>query len=292
MKIIVLVFLALTLFGCGIPKEEYDNVVSENQELKEKILQLENEIKTLKETDQYYYQSGSDEFSNKNYKEVIEWMNNLKLKFPNSSLIDSANKLTKDANNELALIYQKEKKELDNLIQKTGKIDIEAVISTLESYIRENHSDDLIKIATGKLSSYKTEFEKVRVEREVENKTGMRLVDYSTGWNFKGSLGNRFLTPTLNLKFKNISKNPVKELIVKVSFIDASKNEVFDETMNYTIGSIDTPLQPDYTKTAYINGSVGYKTFYGESLLPSLRADIYINDLLYKNISVAKKIRE
>jgi hypothetical protein len=156
----VSLFLLFFLVSCGISKEEYNNVVSENRKLKETISQLEDEIKVLKETDQYYYQSGTDEFSKGNYLAAIEWIDKLKLKFPNSSLTDSADKLVKDANNEIALVYEKEKNALNKLIQNSAKIDIEEAISNLETYVQGDHPADLIEIANNSLSANKEAYEK------------------------------------------------------------------------------------------------------------------------------------
>jgi len=55
-------------------------------------------FETLKMTDQYFYQAGVDEFINGGYKEAIDWMNKLKLKFPTSSLLGYADKIIKESN--------------------------------------------------------------------------------------------------------------------------------------------------------------------------------------------------
>jgi hypothetical protein len=289
---VVILFFSLGFLGCGIKKEDYNQIVHENNQLKDTILKLEYEIQKLEETDRFYYQSGADEFTNSNYELAIEWMNNLKVRFPQSNLIASADKLIKDSTSAIATIQQKEKQYFDTLIQESNRLEIEDAIEKLELYIAEDHPEHLVQNASEVLDKFKQDYEKVRKEHEIESATGIRLVDYSTGWGVRGFSGSRLLSPGLTLKFKNVSGNPVERLVVKVSFLDTSKNEVFDETMDYTIGASDTPLQPDYTKNAYIYGSVGYKAFYGESYLPSLVADIYINDLFYKKIVVARRLRD
>jgi tetratricopeptide (TPR) repeat protein len=295
-KIISLVSLGssfaalLFLVACGVPKNEYNNVISENQKLKETISQLEDEIKTLKETDQYYYQSGADEFSKGNYIAAIEWMDKLKLKFPNSSLTDSASKLVKDANNEIALVYEKEKTTLNTLIQNSAKIDIEEAISNLKAYIQGDHPADLIEVANNSLSAYKDAYEKERAQREIEQSVGVRLTDYSTGWGVY--TGSRLFTPQLTLKFINIKDEPISESIeIRVDFIETSKNEIFGDDTHYLISSGDTPLQPAYTKSAYINCRVGYRSYFSSwemGSLPNITADVYINDRLYKKIPIRK----
>jgi hypothetical protein len=290
MKILPCLFIFIGLISCGIKKEEYNIVVSENTKLKETISQLEHEIEKLKETDQYYYQAGVDEYARGNFKGVIDWMDQLKSKFPNSSLTDSADKLIKDANNEIALIYQKEKNDLNILVQNSARIDIEEAIASLEAYIEGDHPADLIKTANDSLSTYKDTFEKERSQREIEQSVGIRLTDYSTGWGVY--TGSQLFTPQLTLKFKNIKNESISDTIkIRVDFIETSKNEVFGEDTHYLISYGDTPLQPSYTKTAYINSGVGFRSYFSSwelGSLPSITADVYINDKLYKKIPIKK----
>jgi predicted translin family RNA/ssDNA-binding protein len=287
-------FLSFCMFGCGINKDEYNKVVSENQQLKEEILQLEDEITKLKETDQFYYQSGAEEFANGKFEEAIEWMNNLKLKFPQSTLITSSDNLIIESKNAIAKIYQEERQNFDFLIRDIEKTDIEDAMEKLELYISESHPNDLIKSAKEKLEIYAVEFEKIRNEREIESKIGVRLVDYSTGWSRRSS-GNRITAlykPVLTLKFKNISDNPVKPLFVNVDFLDTSKSEVVAKNGDHAIGSGGTPLQSGYTITSHIEASIEYTSWSGDiSMLPSLVADIYINDQFYRRISISKIAR-
>jgi hypothetical protein len=286
----IYLFVSILFLGCGVNREEYDNVVYENTQLKETILKLDDEIRRLKETDQYYYKSGTDEYMQGNFKNAIDWMEQLKLKFPNSSLLDSGDKLIKDANNEIARVYQKEENDLDILIQNSSKIDVEEAISSLEVYIQGDHPVNLIEIAKDTLSIYKNAYEKERSEREMEQSVGVRLTDYSTGWGVY--TGSQLFTPQLTLKFKNIRDTPISETLkIQVDFIDTSKDEVFGEDVHFLISSGDTPLQPSYTKTAYINSNVGYRRYFSSwelVSLPSITADVYINDKLYRKISVKK----
>jgi hypothetical protein len=217
-------------------------------------------------------------------------MDNLKLKFPNSCLADSAEKLVKDANNEIALVYEKEKNALNILIRNSAKIDIENAISNLEMYIQGDHPSDLIEIANNSLSTYRDAYEQERSQREIEQLVGVRLTDYSTGWGVY--TGGQLFTPQLTLKFRNIKDDPISESVkIRVDFIETSKNEVFGEDTHYLISLGDTPLQPSYTKTAYIISSVGYRRYFSSwelGSLPNITADVYINDKLYKKIPVKK----
>jgi hypothetical protein len=285
--------LALLFIGCGIPEEDHLKVVDENRQLKETVARLEEEIKQLKETDQYYYQSGADEFNSGNFQKAIDWMNNLKLKFPQSNLIVSADKLVKDSNAAIAAMYQKEKQSLNSLIQEVSKLELEDAIAKLENYVISGHPEDLVKTATQQLSKYQQDYEKVRAEREVERSVGIRLVEYSTNWAIHGLAGSQLFSPQVQLKFNNISGQPLSEMIeIQVNFIKTADNEVFGDATSYFIGYGDTPLQPNYTKTSYLHSNVGYKQafdFYELNSLPNLEANIYINKKLYRKIPVAKK---
>ena len=84
-----------SLFGCN--REKIDSLETslaflenENASLKNENISLKNEIAKLQETDQFYYQTGADAFTAGNYETTIEWMDKLKVKFPQSSLHDSA----------------------------------------------------------------------------------------------------------------------------------------------------------------------------------------------------------
>jgi hypothetical protein len=293
MKKFIILFCGFLFFSCGISKEEYNNVISENKRLSATIIQLEDEIKKLKETDQYYYQSGADEFNNSNFNVAIEWMNNLKIKFPQSNLLSSADKLIKDSNTAIAAIYQKEKQDLDSLLRDASKLDIEKAISKLQNYVSKKHPEDLIQLATQRLDKFEKDYELVRAEREIERYEGIRLIDYTTNWIVHGFSGDQLFSPQIQLKLKNISGKPLSGTIrIKVDFIKNANNEVFGDATDYFLSSSDTPLQPDYVKTAYLYSGVGYKrvfAFYELDQLPSLTANIYINNKLYKKIPIAKK---
>jgi len=82
-------------FSCNKGKiTEYENTI---ETLNSQIALLQEENEAFKQTDQYYYQSGADEFLNGNYEKAVEWMNKLKIKFPSSSLLVYADKITEQS---------------------------------------------------------------------------------------------------------------------------------------------------------------------------------------------------
>ena len=307
MVIFLLILLVSISFlaGCGVPKNDYDEVVRSNSALNERVKELEAEIAALKETDQYYYQSAVDEYSKKNYAGAIDWLNRLKKKFPLSTLLPAATKIINESNAAIAEVYQSEKAALNSLLSKAQNADIEEAISLLTSYSNETHPADLLDSAKKALERYQTAYEQVRAEREVEQVNGIRLVDSFTGWNEYNSLGQTLFQPNIALKFKNISgeKLPKKEqgeyttttrtIEIKVDFINTAKDEVFGTDSTYLVGYVDS-LESGYSKTVYLVSSVGFtRTFQSYELdnLPSLVANIYINGELYKTIKIKKGYR-
>jgi hypothetical protein len=283
--VILTCFVSLVFVSCGVSKADFEALKAENE-------QLRVEIAILKETDQYYYQSGADEFNKSEYAKTIDWMNKLKLKFPQSPLLSSADKIIADSNAEIKAIYTKENDTLNQLLAKARKSELEEAISMLSDYVSKVHPADLIQSATTSLNTYKDTYEKERTQREIEQSVGIRLTDYSTGWGVHGFSGDQLFTPQMTLKFKNIKDVPISDSIkIKVDFMQTSNNEVFGDDTSYFISYGDTPLQPNYTKTAYINCSVGYRRYFSSyelGNLPSITADIYINEKLYRKIPVKK----
>jgi lipopolysaccharide export LptBFGC system permease protein LptF len=101
-------YIALTLMVSSVLFFSCDEFLPNNKEkiaeyekkietLNSKIALLQEEIDNYKKTDQYFYQSGADEFLNKNYEKAIFFMNSLKVKFPTSLFIGYADKIIKDS---------------------------------------------------------------------------------------------------------------------------------------------------------------------------------------------------
>jgi len=111
-KIIVFAFFAIigiAFLGCNKGKiAEYEKTIEtlnsqiallqeENDNLKTENTDLIKDIEAYKLTEQYFYQSGADEFLNYNYLEAIIWLGKLKVKFPTSPLLRNADKIIEDA---------------------------------------------------------------------------------------------------------------------------------------------------------------------------------------------------
>jgi hypothetical protein len=303
--IFVIIFISFAFIGCNsekITQLEYNltQLRQENLRLNNDNLELKNEIKILaeenqklKETDQYYYQSGVDEYNMKHYLKTIEWMNNLKLKFPQSNLISSADRLIRDSNFQIQEIYQKEKQMLNQIISNARKAEIEDSIAMLNDYVSEDHPQDLIATATKSLNSYKTEYEKIREERELEQSLGVRLVEYATGWGFVDDLATQLFVPQLRLVFKNITDYPLRGVEIKTNFIKTSGNEIFGDSNDTLVYEYTgTALEPGYSKTIFATCNVGYRNEISFSSAPDLYANVYVNNRFYKRIAIAKKNRQ
>ena len=264
---------------------------------------LKEEINNLMETDQFYYQSGADEFSLGNFENAIDWMNRLKIKFPASSLISSADTLIRNSNTEIRAIYERERANLNQLIREVRNIDIEDAIRRLEAYVRGNHPEDLIATARTSLDQYRNEFEAIRSVREVEQQFGVRLTDYFTGWNENTSFGQTLFQPNVALRFTNITNNTLPTrtvgsfgiettnyIEIKVDFVNTARNEIHGTGSTYLVGYSEN-LPAGMARTVYINSSVGYTSRIPFDRLPELVANIYINNRLYRSVNVRRAAR-
>jgi outer membrane murein-binding lipoprotein Lpp len=302
------VFLVLLVFlGCNqqkIDQLEYSVQIlsTRNEELNEENIKLKNniellatEIQALKETDQYYYQCGADEYANKNYDLAIDWMEKLKLKFPGTSLLSVADKLIRDSKNEIAAIYRTEQNNLNQILRNARNAELEDGIIILKKYIKEEHPLDLIQQANVLLAQFENRYEAEREVRELERSVGIRLVDYVTGWGNINDFGSEMYVPQMVLKFQNISGSSLSATInIKTDFVEIQKNEIFGNSSDYLLWSSDTPLQENYSKTIFVDCGVGYRGTLSEyrlQTLPILEANIYINDKIYKKFTIQKKFR-
>ena len=165
----------------------------------------------------------------------------------------------------------------------------------MEIYVRGNHPNELIQNANQELNKYKTEYETIRTERELERMMGVRLIDYSTGWGMHTFFGGQSLfVPQIVLQFKNISGYTLTDRIeIKVEFIDTVKNEMFGSNESYLIGYSES-LQKDFSKSIFIYSSRGYTSEWSSwelSSLPTIDARIYINNRLHKTQNIRKQYR-
>lgn len=298
----------LTFWGCSqqkIDQLEYsvqilsnknEELNEENIKLKKEIKLLVTEIQSLKETDQYYYQCGADEYANKNYDLAIDWMEKLKLKFPGSLLLllSSADKLIRDSKNEIAAIYRAEQNNLNQVLRNARNAELEDGITILKEYIEKEHPADLIQQANVLLAQFENRYEAEREVRELERSVGIRLVNYVTGWGNINDFGSEMYVPQMVLKFQNVSGGSLSATInIKTNFVEVQKNEIFGDSSDYLLWSSDTPLQANYSKTIFVNCGIGYRGTLSEYRLqglPTLEAHIYINDKIYKKFTITKEI--
>jgi hypothetical protein len=296
----------LTFWGCSqqkIDQLEYsvqilsnknEELNEENIKLKKEIKLLVTEIQSLKETDQYYYQCGADEYANKNYDLAIDWMEKLKLKFPGTLLLSSADKLIRDSKNEIAAIYRAEQNNLNQVLRNARNAELEDGITILKEYIEKEHPADLIQQANVLLAQFENRYEAEREVRELERSVGIRLVNYVTGWGNINDFGSEMYVPQMVLKFQNVSGGSLSATInIKTNFVEVQKNEIFGDSSDYLLWSSDTPLQANYSKTIFVNCGIGYRGTLSEYRLqglPTLEAHIYINDKIYKKFTITKEI--
>ncbi len=125
-------------------------------------------------------------------------------------------------------------------------------------------------------------------ETAIEKKTGVRLISETSKWDWKGSFSQKLLMPHLTLKFKNVSQSSIQRLVVKATFLDIDKKEVFGEANSYMVGNGDSPLPTGFSKTAYLSAGVGYKNDMVALSFPNIVCEVYVNDILYKKIKISK----
>jgi len=113
----------------------------------------------------------------------------------------------------------------------------------------------------------------------------LSIVSVNSEWDWSGGL----LCPQLQIQFKNTSNKDIDRLEVKASFINSSNNEIFGDAYALVIGSVDPPLRPGYSKTAYLASSVGYKNDMVALDFPPLVAEMYVNDVFYDKVPISKK---
>lgn len=112
------------------------------------------------------------------------------------------------------------------------------------------------------------------------------LEGVSTSWEMNSSWSKKLYVPVVKFSVKNTGTVSGDRVTVHVIFTNADTKEVWDEETVYVVGSSDAPLQPGYSKKGFAYSSVGYKT--ETVLIPSLTAEIYVNDILMETIEISK----
>ncbi|MBR5961353.1 MAG: hypothetical protein IKZ98_10225 [Clostridia bacterium] len=111
------------------------------------------------------------------------------------------------------------------------------------------------------------------------------IENITTGWENHATWSKTLYVPTVKFNIKNIGTGNAREIAVKCVFIEGDGNKVWDEEVAYVVGSSDKPLEPGYSKQAFVYSSVGYRV---PVTLPDLTAEIYINDQLVEIVQIAK----
>lgn len=104
----------------------------------------------------------------------------------------------------------------------------------------------------------------------------------NTGW------GQTLYCPNLQIKVTNNQSSSASRITVHVIFYDESEKSVWSDETSYLVSSSDSPLASGYSKTAYVTSSVGYTSKPSTSRLATVKAEIYVNDVLYKTVNINK----
>lgn len=101
-----------------------------------------------------------------------------------------------------------------------------------------------------------------------------------------GLTGQTLYVPYIKLKVTNQEDEPAKKISVKAVFLSEADQSVFGDASTTLVSSSDIPLKRGYNKTAYLRSNVGYKGQISTASLPTIVAEIYINDEYYGKINI------
>ncbi len=104
-----------------------------------------------------------------------------------------------------------------------------------------------------------------------------------------GLNGETLYVPYLKISVTNQKAIAVDKVKVHVVFIKESDKTIWSDETDYLVSSSDIALKSGFSKTAFVRSSVGYKSKLGTSSLPSIKAEVYINDELYDTVTINKK---
>ena len=94
--------------------------------------------------------------------------------------------------------------------------------------------------------------------------------------------------PYIRLDIMNQLEEPAGSIRLKAIFYDETKKESWTEA-SYTAITSSVPLRPGFSVSAFLKGSHGYKSMITTGSLPSLTADIYINDIFYGSVRIKRE---
>ena len=101
-----------------------------------------------------------------------------------------------------------------------------------------------------------------------------------------GLTGQTLYVPYIKLKVTNQEDEPAKKISVKAVFLSEADQSVFGDASTTLVSSSDIPLKKGYNKTAYLRSNVGYKSQISTASLPTIVAEIYINDEYYGKVNI------
>lgn len=127
-----------------------------------------------------------------------------------------------------------------------------------------------------------------QIAQATDIKSRFEIAQLVSGWEMRASLGKALYVPTLKFDLVNHTAQPVSSLEVLVTFNDAEKKQVWSDEMVYVINSLDSSLQPEFSKKVFVYSSVGYESIVPSTKLPALTADVYVNGELYDTFKVER----
>ncbi len=101
-----------------------------------------------------------------------------------------------------------------------------------------------------------------------------------------GLNGKTLYVPYLKINVTNQQETPADHVVIHVVFYNEAEKTVWSDETDYLIGFSDTALKSGFNKTAFIYSSVGYKTKPNTDNLPTITAQIFINDKLYDTVTI------
>ena len=156
-ELLFFAFLTLIIFVSCVPKKDYEKLQEENKS-------LQKEIEILKQTDEYYYKEAVDKYQRKEFENALNELEELSLKFPQSTLKE-------DINNLISQIKSEEKAYKNEILTKSKKADsLDESISICKQYLSENHLKEFNEEIQTQLSKYIEKYEK----------NGYLTLDFST----------------------------------------------------------------------------------------------------------------
>lgn len=282
-KSIIIILLLITFTSC--------NYKSEIERKNYLIDSLEVALTKLKETPNGFFLIASEKYKEGNFIDAINKLKSLENRF-------SSNNYKEDHKTAKTLIIKYKNEEsiiVNQVLTKVKKLNAQESIRLIEDTQNKYTFSENLNIKLDKaLERNKKLYEDQKSILEAEKQTGFKIISIKSSWQSSLNKHNTelMLVPNLVLKVKNISSTDINKLVIKATFIK-SNNEVFGTYFDYAISSsYDTPLKPEQSIISIISSNIGLSDPYGYTQynLPSLKAEIYINDIFYKSVWINKNV--